>query len=97
MNKKDFIEYLKKINVDIDEKKLQLLQKYCDFLLEYNKTTNLTAIKDEESVYLKHFLDSLTIDKYLKNVSNLLDIGTGAGFPGMVIAIMTLIVFCIVS
>ena len=88
MNKKDFIEYLKKINVDIDEKKLQLLQKYCDFLLEYNKTTNLTAIKDEESVYLKHFFDSLTIDKYLKNVSNLLDIGTGAGFPGMVIAII---------
>lgn len=88
MNKNDFIKYLENLNINISTEKLQLLQKYCDFLLDYNKTTNLTAIKDEDNVYLKHFYDSLTINKYLNNVNTLLDIGTGAGFPGMVIAIM---------
>ena len=88
MNKNDLIKYLENLNINITNEKLQLLQKYCDFLLDYNKTTNLTAIKDEEGVYLKHFYDSLTINKYLDNVNTLLDIGTGAGFPGMVIAII---------
>ena len=88
MNKNDFIKYLENLNINISTEKLQLLQKYCDFLLDYNKTTNLTAIKDEDNVYLKHFYDSLTINKYLNNTNTLLDIGTGAGFPGMVIAIM---------
>lgn len=88
MNKNEFIKYLEKINIDINDEKLQLLQKYCDFLLDYNKTTNLTAIRDKNGVYLKHFYDSLTINKYLININSLLDIGTGAGFPGMVIAIM---------
>ena len=88
MNKNDFIKYLENLNINISTEKLQLLQKYCDFLLDYNKTTNLTAIKDKDNVYLKHFYDSLTINKYLNNVNTLLDIGTGAGFPGMVIAIM---------
>jgi 16S rRNA (guanine527-N7)-methyltransferase len=88
MNKNEFINYLKDLDILIDDKTLELLQIYCDYLLEYNKTTNLTAIKDENSVYLKHFYDSLTINKYLESNINLLDIGTGAGFPGMVIAII---------
>lgn len=58
-------------------------------LLEYNKKFNLTAIKTEEEIYLKHFYDSLTLVKGVDLTKNLkiLDIGTGAGFPGLVLKI----------
>lgn len=87
-----FIEELKKINIELTEEQLNKLKKYADFLLEYNKTTNLTAIRDVEGVYLKHFYDSLLVFDcdlvdYSK-VNSLIDIGTGAGFPGVVIKIM---------
>ena len=87
MNKDLFLEELKKINVILSDNQVEQLDKYCDLLLEYNKHTNLTAIKDKESVYLKHFYDSLTINKYIEKNAQVLDIGTGAGFPGMVLAI----------
>ena len=79
MTKDEFIKYLKELNITITNENLLKLEQYKEFLIEYNKHTNLTAIKDENSIYLKHFYDSLTI--------NILDIGTGAGFPGMVLAI----------
>ena len=87
-----FIEELKKINIELTEDQLEKFKKYADFLLEYNKTTNLTAIRDIEGVYLKHFYDSLlvfnnNIIDYSK-INNLIDVGTGAGFPGVVIKIM---------
>ena len=87
-----FIEELKKINIELNEEQLDKLKKYASFLLEYNKTTNLTAIRDIEGVYLKHFFDSLLvldndIIDYSK-INNLIDVGTGAGFPGVVIKIM---------
>ena len=90
MNKEEFINELKKINVDISTEKMEQLDIYCNFLLEYNKHTNLTAIKEEEHVYLKHFYDSLTLTKVvnLNEINTLIDIGTGAGFPGMVIKIL---------
>ena len=87
MNRDEFILELKKINIELDSDKLDKLDKYKDLLLEYNKHTNLTAIKEENLVYLKHFYDCLTILNYIDN-GTLLDIGTGAGFPGMVIAIV---------
>ena len=89
MNKEEFINELNKLNINITDKQLEQLNTYKDFLIKYNEHTNLTRIIDEEDIYLKHFYDSLTIDKYidLNNVNNLLDIGTGAGFPGMVIKI----------
>ena len=87
MNKEEFILELKKINIELSEDKLDKLDKYKDILLEYNKHTNLTAIKDDNLVYLKHFYDSLTIANDLKS-GKVLDIGTGAGFPGMVLAIV---------
>ena len=89
MNKEDFIKQLVKLNVEVDDKKLNQLEQYKDFLLEYNSHTNLTAIKDEEGIYLKHFYDSLTIVKSydMMKVTSLLDVGSGAGFPGMVIKI----------
>ena len=87
-----FIEELKKINIELNEEQLDKLKKYASFLLEYNKTTNLTAIRDIEGVYLKHFYDSLLVFNSdiidYSNINSLIDIGTGAGFPGVVIKIM---------
>lgn len=89
MTKEEFIKELEKLNIKYDNDMLKKLDIYKDFLIEYNNHTNLTAIKTEEEIYLKHFYDSLTICKScdLNKVNNLIDIGTGAGFPGMVIKI----------
>lgn len=89
MNREEFIKEVKKLNINIDEDVLNKLDIYKDFLIEYNTHTNLTAIKNENEIYLKHFYDSLTITKAidLNNINNLIDIGTGAGFPGMVLKI----------
>lgn len=90
MNKDLFIKELEKIGFTITEEQLKSLDVYCKFLLEYNSHTNLTAIKEEDQVYLKHFYDSITFIKAidLNNMNNLIDIGTGAGFPGMVLKIL---------
>jgi 16S rRNA (guanine527-N7)-methyltransferase len=90
MNKEQFIQELSKLGLDLTEEQLSSLDTYCKFLLEYNTHTNLTAIKEEDQVYLKHFYDSLTFIKAidLNNINNLIDIGTGAGFPGMVLKII---------
>lgn len=89
MNKEEFIKQLKILNIPTEEEKLSQLEIYMDFLIEYNKHTNLTAIKTKEEIYLKHFYDSLTIVKSidLKKYKTLADIGSGAGFPGMVLKI----------
>lgn len=89
MNKEEFINELKKIAINVTPDILKQLDIYCHFLLEYNSHTNLTAIKEEDQIYLKHFYDSLTLVKAvdLNQYNNLLDIGTGAGFPGMVLKI----------
>lgn len=90
MNKETFLENIKSLGIEITEKQLEQLDEYASFLLEYNNHTNLTAIKTYEEVLLKHFYDSLTIVKAfnLKKCDNLVDIGTGAGFPGMVLKII---------
>ena len=88
MNKEEFSDCLKKINITLTPDQESKLNIYADFLIEYNKHTNLTAIKEKNSIYLKHFYDSLTINKYIKENNKVLDIGTGAGFPGMVLAIL---------
>ena len=89
MNIEEFINETKKLGIDVTGEQLEKLVIYCNFLLEYNTHTNLTAIKNREEVYLKHFYDSLTLVKSidLTSIENLLDIGTGAGFPGMVLKI----------
>ena len=86
----EFISELKKINIDITEKQLIELKEYYNLLIEYNKHTNLTRIVEQQDVYLKHFYDSLTIVNYVdfNNINNILDIGTGAGFPGMPLKIL---------
>lgn len=85
-----FIEELKKININIKEEQLNQLNEYYNILIEWNNNINLTSITKKEDVYLKHFYDSLTIIKIidLNNITSLCDIGTGAGFPGLVIKIL---------
>lgn len=89
MNKDEFILEIQKLNINYNEQMLENLELFCEKLLEYNKHTNLTAIKTKEEVYLKHFYDSLTLTKCidLNRINNLLDIGCGAGFPGIVLKI----------
>ena len=86
----DFIKEAEKLNIILTNKQLAQFDSYAKELIEYNKHTNLTAITNLEDVYLKHFYDSMTIAKIidLSNIKNLLDIGSGAGFPGLVIAIL---------
>lgn len=89
MNKDDFIKEVEKLGIKITENKLNQLEKYYEMLIEYNKVMNLTGIIEKEEVYLKHFYDSLTISKIIDLTSeeSLCDIGTGAGFPGIVLKI----------
>lgn len=88
MTKEEFIVALNNLNIHLTKEALDALEIYASFLLEYNEHTNLTAIKTMSDVYLKHFYDSLTISKLANFTSGkLLDVGTGAGFPGMVLAI----------
>ena len=89
MTENEFISYIEKLGIDCNDEKLNKLKKYYEMLVEYNKHMNLTGITEKSQVYLKHFYDSLTIMKVvdLKNYKSLCDIGTGAGFPGLVIKI----------
>lgn len=89
MNKDRFISEVTNLGIEITDKKLEQLEKYYELLIEYNKVMNLTGITDKEEVYLKHFYDSLTISKIinLNNEDSLCDLGSGAGFPGIVIKI----------
>ena len=89
MNIETFIKEVSKLNIEVTKQNLKDLEKYKNLLLEYNQKFNLTAIKTEEEIYLKHFYDSLTLVKAanLNEDLKLLDIGTGAGFPGLVLKI----------
>ena len=90
MNQDKFILELSKLNINITELQLKQLERYYELLIEYNKVMNLTGITIKEEVYLKHFYDSLTIAKVidLNNYQTLCDVGTGAGFPGLVLKIL---------
>lgn len=88
MNKEEFVKEVEKLGISVDDKILKNLNTYYEMLIDYNSHTNLTRITDEEEVYLKHFYDSLTITKVV-NIDNrsICDLGSGAGFPGLVLAI----------
>ena len=89
MNRTKFIEEIKKLGIEITDEQLNQLDLYFHLLVETNKKFNLTAITEEQDVYLKHFYDSLTIVKAIKlDNQNLCDVGTGAGFPGLVLKIV---------
>lgn len=75
----------KEMNIEITDHQIDQLIKYKDILLEWNQKMNLTAISEEKEVMIKHFLDSLSCiqTKYLTNEGRMIDVGTGAGFPGV--------------
>lgn len=86
--KKYFEEALKKIDVHYDKDKIEKSLKYLKLLQEYNSHTNITAIREEKQIIEKHFIDSLFLLKLFKETDKkVIDIGTGAGFPGMILAI----------
>ena len=90
--KEEFKEKLKKmlkeLEIEIENHQLDQFYEYMNFLLEWNEKINLTAITEQDEILLKHFVDSLTILKYLKPEEKIVDIGTGAGFPGIPLAIL---------
>ncbi len=71
------------LGVQLDDSKAASLFEYKRILLEWNEKMNLTAIKEEQEFIIKHFVDSLSILPLLGNVRSLIDVGTGAGFPGI--------------
>lgn len=90
MNREEFLTAVKELGISITDKQLEQLNEYYKALVEWNKKINLTSITEEKDVYLKHFYDSLTLFKeydLTKDVS-LCDVGTGAGFPGIVLKIV---------
>lgn len=86
----EFVNELQKLGINITDYQLQQLEEYYNILIEQNKIMNLTRITNKEDVYLKHFYDSLTLYKIinLSNFKKICDIGSGAGFPGIVLKIV---------
>ena len=76
-------DYCGVLNIEITQEQLEKFYKYMNLLIEWNEKINLTAITEPKDVILKHFIDCLTINKYVKADGNLIDVGTGAGFPGI--------------
>ena len=89
MNKDEFLEKVKKLVINLDENQLTQLEEFYELLIGWNEKINLTTITDKEEVYLKHFYDSLTLVKSinLDQEIYLCDVGSGAGFPGIVLKI----------
>ena len=89
MNIDEFKIEVKKLGIKITDEEINKLEKYAELLKKWNEKINLTAITEKEQVYLKHFYDSLTLVKAidLNKVNTLCDLGTGAGFPGLVLKI----------
>ena len=90
MNKEEFISAVKELGIELTEEQLIKLDKFYNLLIEKKEKINLTRITEEQDVYLKHFYDSLTIAKVidLSTKNTLCDVGTGAGFPGIVLKIV---------
>lgn len=81
-------EYVEELGINLSKSQVKMFFDYMNLLIEWNKKINLTAITEEKEIILKHFVDSLTISKYVTVGTNLVDVGTGAGFPGIPLAIV---------
>jgi len=90
MNQELFIEKMNELGFQLNHEQLNQLEKFYILLIEWNQKMNLTRITEKEEVYLKHFYDSLTITKEVDLSKKLLlcDVGSGAGFPGIVLKIV---------
>ena len=78
-----FNTYINELKIDIEKEQVEQFYNYMKLLLEWNEKMNLTAITEPKEVIIKHFVDSLTIAKYIPQGATLVDMGTGAGFPGI--------------
>lgn len=85
--KKMLFEEAKKNSIILDNDQINKFIKYKELLKEWNNKINLTAITEDRQILMKHFIDSLEVVKYINKNSTVIDVGTGAGFPGIVIAI----------
>jgi 16S rRNA (guanine527-N7)-methyltransferase len=90
MTENNFELELNKLGIKVSKEQLYQFNRYYELLIEWNEKINLTSITEKEDVYLKHFYDSATIVKVidLEKEKTLCDIGTGAGFPGIVLKIL---------
>lgn len=79
-----------KIEIELDENAIERFDRYYEMLIEKNKVMNLTAITEFEDVVMKHFFDSVYLFRFmnLKERINIIDVGTGAGFPGIPLKIV---------
>lgn len=84
------IENMKMISVELTDKQVSQFIKFYEMLVEWNKVMNLTGITEYDEVVMKHFVDSLSIVKVngFDNVTSIIDVGTGAGFPGIPLKIV---------
>lgn len=89
-NTDNFLHDLKELNIVISEKQIQQFISYYELLVEWNEKMNLTSITEFEDVMKKHFVDSISLLSFydFSNVSKIIDVGTGAGFPGIPLKIM---------
>ena len=86
---KELTKLASKIEIELSLDEIEKLYKFMYLLLEWNEKINLTAITEPKDIILKHFVDSITIKKYIKSENKVLDMGTGAGFPGIPLKIMS--------
>lgn len=86
----EFNNLLKEIDLELSPRQLEQFEIYFKFLVEYNNYVNLTAITEEEDVYIKHFYDSILVGKVfdLTNIKTICDVGSGAGFPSIPLKIV---------
>ncbi|MBE6117916.1 MAG: 16S rRNA (guanine(527)-N(7))-methyltransferase RsmG [Erysipelotrichaceae bacterium] len=88
MNEREFVQAAKTYGIDLTEEMCAQFRKYTEILLSWNERMNLTAITDPEEIYEKHFLDSLSLLCLEGIRGRIADVGSGAGFPGLVLAIV---------
>jgi 16S rRNA (guanine527-N7)-methyltransferase len=89
MDYQTFYSMAQTFNIEVSQTQYQSLTTYADMLIDYNKKVNLTAIVEIDEIFIKHFLDSLLILESVSHSKTLADVGTGAGFPGMVLALFS--------
>lgn len=79
---------LEELQIKFDDEQIMQFYEYMNLLIEWNAKINLTTIIEPNEIIQKHFIDSLTIEKFIENNSKVIDVGTGAGFPGIPLKIV---------